>query len=35
VLGVKETVVGVLVAGDTDRGEVVVIDPDPGGLIDV
>lgn len=35
VLGVEETIVGVLVASDTNGGEIIVIDPDPGGLIDI
>jgi hypothetical protein len=35
VLGVEKAIVGVLVASDTDRREVVVVDPDPGGLVDV
>lgn len=35
VLSVEETVVGVLIASDTDGGEIVVVDPDPSGLIDV
>lgn len=35
VLSVEETIIGVLVAGDTDGGEVIVVDPDPGGFINV
>lgn len=35
VLSVEKAVVGVLVAGDTNGREVVVIDPNPGGLVDV
>ena len=33
--GVEETIVGVLVAGDADRREVIVVDPDASGLINV
>ena len=35
VLGVEKTVVGVLVASNTDGREVVVVDPDLGGFLDV
>lgn len=35
VLGVEQTVVGVLVTGDSNGREVVVVDPDPGRLIDI
>lgn len=34
-LSVEEAIVGVLVASDTDGGEVIVVDPDAGGLINV
>ena len=34
-LGIEETVIGVLVSGKTNTGEIVVVNPDLGRLVNI